>query len=150
MSALQRCLDHRASLATPNPHLIVTTQTKPRTTPASTAYLTHVLDPAGIPPKRLRSTRLVDLVVSLDPKVVSEALGMKAEGLVDYLADDVDGRLDEPASRTCVRQAPPCTPSPEPVRFRQTAICGDQGGGVLVVAVADNVEEGGGGVAGHG
>jgi hypothetical protein len=104
VSALQRCLDQRALLATANPHLIVTTQTKTRTTPASTAYLSHVLDPAGIAPKRLRATRIVDLVVTLDPKVASEALGMKAEGLVDYLADHVDpGRLDEPASRTCVR-----------------------------------------------
>lgn len=97
-SALQRCLDHRASLATANPHLIVTTQTKTRTTPASPAYLCHVLDPAEVSPKRLRATRIADLVTTLDPKVASEALGMKAEGLVDYLADHVDrGRLDEPA-----------------------------------------------------
>jgi site-specific recombinase XerD len=97
-SAVQRCVDHRTSLATANPYVIVTTQTKTRSTPASTAYLAHVLDPAGVVPKRLRTTRIVDLVVTLDPKVASEALGMKAEGLVDYLADHVDsGRLDEPA-----------------------------------------------------
>ena len=98
VSALQRCLDHRALLTTANPHLIVTTQTKTRTTPASPAYLCHVLDPAEVSPKRLRATRIVDLVTTLDPKVASEALGMKAEGLVDYLADHVNsGRLDEPA-----------------------------------------------------
>jgi hypothetical protein len=97
MTALARCLDQRASLGTRNPHVIVTTQTKTRSTPASPAYLCHVLDAAGVPPKRPQSTRIVDLVVSLDPKVVSEALGMKAEGLVDYLADHVDaGRLPEP------------------------------------------------------
>jgi site-specific recombinase XerD len=96
VSALQRCLDHRASLATANPHLIVTTQTRTRTTPASSAYLCHVLDSAGVAPKRLRATRIVDLVTTLDPKVASEALGMKAEGLIDYLADHVNpGRLDE-------------------------------------------------------
>jgi len=94
MAMLRRCLDQRASLGTRNPYVIVTTQTKTRSTPASPAYLCHVLDAAGVPPKLLRSTRIVDLVVSLDPKVVSEALGMKAEGLVNYLADHVDaGRL---------------------------------------------------------
>jgi len=98
VSALQRCLELRASLTTANPHLIVTTQTKTRLTPASTPYLCHVLDSAGVSPKRLRATRIVDLVTTLDPKVASEALGMKAAGLVDYLADHVDaGRLDEPA-----------------------------------------------------
>ncbi len=96
VSVLQRCLDQRASLATANPHVIVTTQTRTRSTPASTAYLCHVLDAAGVAPRRLRATRIVDLVVTLDPKVVSEALGMKAEGLVDYLADQVDpARLEE-------------------------------------------------------
>lgn len=96
VSVLQRCLRHRASLDTHNPHLIVTTQTKTRTTPASTAYLSHVLDGAGVAPKRLRSTRIVDLVIALDPKIAGEALGMRAEGLVDYLADHVDaGRLSD-------------------------------------------------------
>lgn len=94
MTVLRRCLDQRASLSTRNPHVIVTTQTKTRSTPASTAYLCHVLDPADVAPKRLRATRIVDLVISLDPKIVSEALGMRAEGLVAYLADHVDaGRL---------------------------------------------------------
>jgi hypothetical protein len=82
---------------TRNPHLIVTTQTKTRVTAASTAYIAHVLDPAGVAPKRLRTTRIVDLVVTLDPKVAGEALGMQAAGLVDYLADHVDpDRLSDP------------------------------------------------------
>lgn len=94
VSAVQRCLAHRASLATHNPHLIVTTQTKTRSTPASSAYLSHILDAASVTPKRLRSTRIVNLVITLDPKVAGEALGMQPEGLVDYLADHVDpGRL---------------------------------------------------------
>jgi hypothetical protein len=59
--------------------------------------MTHVLDPAGVTIKRLRSTRLVDLLHSLDPKLVAEALGMNANGLLNYLADDVDtGRLPTP------------------------------------------------------
>lgn len=93
-TVLERCLRHRESLATRNPHVIVTKVTKPRQTPASTAYMSHVLDPAGVAGKELRSTRLLDLIVSLDPKVVAEALGMNAGGLVNYLADSVDaGRL---------------------------------------------------------
>ena len=70
-------------------------------TPASSAYLTHVLDPGGEPIKTLRSTRLVDLMISLDPKLVAEALGMDANGLLDYLADRVDpDRLDQQPARS--------------------------------------------------
>ncbi len=68
----------------------MTKVTKPRMTPASAAYLTHVLDPAGVRSKTLRSTRLVDLLISLDPKLVSEAVGMNAGGLLAYVADGVD------------------------------------------------------------
>jgi integrase len=88
--ALRRCLAHRDALGTTNPHVIVTKATKTRSTPASSPYMTHVLDPAGVRPKTLRSTRIVDLVIGLDPKVAGAALGMQAEGLVSYLADSVD------------------------------------------------------------
>jgi site-specific recombinase XerD len=98
-AAVEGCLAHRGRLGTRNPHLIVTKVTKPRTTPASSAYLTHVLDPVGVPIKTLRSTRLVDLVISLDPRLVAEALGMNADGLLDYLADQVD--------RDRINQLPP-------------------------------------------
>lgn len=94
VAVLERSLAQRASLNTSNPHVIVTTQTKTRDTPASAAYLSHVLDAVHLSPKRLRATRILDLVITLDPKVASEALGMRAEGLADYLADHVDdGRL---------------------------------------------------------
>ena len=97
-AAVEACVEHRVGLGTRNPHLIVTKVTKPRMTPASAAYTTHVLDPAGVRTKTLRSTRLVDLLISLDPKLVAEALGMNADGLLDYLADTVDdGRLAERA-----------------------------------------------------
>jgi site-specific recombinase XerD len=97
-AALQRCLQHRHALASRNPHLIVTKVTKPRQTPASMAYMSHILDPAEMAIKRLRCTRLLDMIVSLDPKVVAEALGMNAGGLVSYLADSVDaGRLADRA-----------------------------------------------------
>jgi site-specific recombinase XerD len=89
-AAIESCLTHRTRTETRNPHLIVTKVTKPRMTPASPAYVTHLLDPAGVTAKTLRSTRLVDLVISLDPKLVAEALGMNAGGLLAYLADHVD------------------------------------------------------------
>lgn len=89
-AAVERCLTHRAALGTPNPHLIVTKITKTRMTPASSPYLTHVLDSAGVRIQTLRSTRLVDLVITLDPKLVAEALGMHPGGILDYLVDRVD------------------------------------------------------------
>jgi integrase len=87
---LQRCLAHRGGQHTANPHLIVTKGTKAGRTPASTAYLSHVLDPCGVPPRMLRCTRLADLVNTLDPKLVAAAFGMNPEGVMIYLADHVD------------------------------------------------------------
>lgn len=87
--ALQRCLDHRERLATRNPHVIVTTHTRTRRTPASDQYLVRILDPAGIGTRTLRATRLIDLVSALDPKLVCEALGMDPAGILPYAADQV-------------------------------------------------------------
>ena len=87
---LKRCLAYRDAWATTNPYVIVTKATKTRSTPASSSYMTHVLDGAGFRPRTLRSTRIVDLVINLDPKVAGAALGMQPEGLVNYLADSVD------------------------------------------------------------
>ncbi len=87
--ALQRCLDHRDELATHNPHVIVTAITRTRRTAASDQYLWRVLGPAGITSRPLRATRLVDLVASLDPKLVCEATGMAAAGIFPYAADAV-------------------------------------------------------------
>jgi hypothetical protein len=94
-SALRACLDHHAGLGTGNPHVLVTKQTKSTRKPASAYYLSHVLDPAGVRPRLLRSTRLADLVTTMDPKLVSAAFGMRPEGVLIYLADHVDaGRLE--------------------------------------------------------
>jgi hypothetical protein len=41
---------------------MVTRVTRARTCAASAAYVSHVLDPCGVPPRMLRSTRLIDLV----------------------------------------------------------------------------------------
>lgn len=95
-AVLQRCLAHREDQNTDNPHVIVTRITKTGRAPASTAYVSHILDPCGIGPRTLRSTRLADLVNTLDPKLVAAALGMDPEGIMIYLADYVDpGRLTE-------------------------------------------------------
>ena len=92
--ALQRCLDHRQQLATRNPHVIVTTHTRTRRTPASDQYLVRILDPAGTGTRTLRATRIIDLVATLDPKLVCEALGMDPAGVLPYAADQVqDTRL---------------------------------------------------------
>jgi site-specific recombinase XerD len=89
-AALQRCLHHRNSLRTDNRYVLVTRGTKADQRPASEAYLTHLLDPCGLPPKMLRTTRLADLVNTMDPKLVAEAFGMRPEGAMIYLADHVD------------------------------------------------------------
>lgn len=95
-SALQRCLAHRDAQGTSNPHVMVTRVTKTGQQPASTAYLSHVLDPCGVPPRTLRCTRLADLVNTLDPKLVAATFGMAPEGVMIYLADHIDpGRLPE-------------------------------------------------------
>lgn len=89
-SVLTRSLAHRLSQRTRNPHVIVTKVTKTGREPASAAYLTHVLDECGISPRIARSTRLVDLVNTMDPKLVAVAFGMHPEGAMVYLADQVD------------------------------------------------------------
>ncbi len=61
---LQRCLAHRDSQCTANPHVIVTKGTKAGRAPASAAYMSHVPDPCGVPPRMLRCTRLANLVTA--------------------------------------------------------------------------------------
>jgi integrase len=103
---LQRCLAHREIQRTANPHVIVTKVTKAGRAPASTAYMSHVLDSCGIPPRMLRCTRLADLVNTMDPKLVAAAFGMNPEGVMIYLADHVDdGRLPDPPGSPPVRSA---------------------------------------------
>ncbi|MBV9023941.1 MAG: site-specific integrase [Streptomycetaceae bacterium] len=96
-AVLQRCLAHREAWPTANPHVMVTKGTKAGRSPASTAYLSHVLDDCGYPPRMIRSTRLVDLVNTMDPKLVATAFGMDPQATLIYLADHVDaGRLPNP------------------------------------------------------
>jgi hypothetical protein len=81
--------------------VLITKQTKSTKAPASAYYLSRVLDAVAIRPRVLRSTRLVDLIASLDPKLVAAAFGMRPEGVLPYLADHVDeGRLADHHGRT--------------------------------------------------
>ncbi|QYB00730.1 hypothetical protein I1A62_04090 (plasmid) [Rhodococcus sp. USK10] len=96
-SVLDLCLAHRDRQRTTNPHVIVTKGTKAGRAAASTAYLSHVLDDCGYPPRTIRSTRLVDLGNTLDPKLVAAAFGMDPQAALIYLADHVDpDRLPHP------------------------------------------------------
>jgi hypothetical protein len=55
----------------------------------------------------IRSTRLVDLVNTLDPKLVAAAFGMDPQATLIYLADHVDqGRLPLPDGARNARR--PC------------------------------------------
>ena len=93
-AAVERALAHRQDLRTGNPHLVVTRGTKAGRRPPSSAYVTHLLDPAGVSPRTVRCTRLAALINSNDPKLVAAALGMNTQGAMFYLADHVDdGRL---------------------------------------------------------
>jgi hypothetical protein len=89
-SALQRCLDHRKTLGSNNSHLLVTMQTKATRAAASDGYVKNTLRAVGIQPRILRSTRLVDLVGTVDAKLVAAAYGMTNEAVIAYLADHVD------------------------------------------------------------
>ncbi len=86
-AAVQACLSHRNALRTANQHLLVTTSTRTRRTRASSAYLSHLLDPAGVNPMRCRLTRLVDMVGQHDPKVFTVALGVSDTALIRYQGD---------------------------------------------------------------
>jgi site-specific recombinase XerC len=91
---LQRSLAHRQLQRTDNPHVVVTRGTKTGHTPASTAYFSHLLDECQISPRMLRGTRLVDLVNTMDPKVVAAMFGMDPEGVMIYLADRIAPTLE--------------------------------------------------------
>jgi hypothetical protein len=89
-AAVQACLAHRDQLATLNPHVIVTGATRTSDAPADGSYLTGRLAPAGTTPSACRQTRIAQLVNDLDPKLTAAALGMRDNGLVRYLANNVD------------------------------------------------------------
>ena len=89
-TAIQHCLAHRETLASDNPHLLVTRVTKATRAPADSGYVKNVLAPAGVRPRILRSSRLLAMVNAADPKLVAEAFGMTRDAVTAYLADRVD------------------------------------------------------------
>jgi site-specific recombinase XerC len=96
-TALQRCLDHRKRLGSNNSHVLITTQTKATRAAASDGYLKNTLRAVGIKPRILRSTRLVELVATIDAKLVADIYGMTNEAVIAYLGDHVDtARLPNP------------------------------------------------------
>ena len=85
-----------AQLGHREPHIVVTRRRRPSSRPRPT--ISHLLDPAGVPPN-VRCTRLAALVNTMDPKLVATAFGMNTEGVIFYLADQVDdARLPGAAS----------------------------------------------------
>ena len=96
-TALQRCLDHRKTLASTNSHVLITMQTKATRVAPSDGYVKNTLRAVGIQPRILRSTRLVDLLGTVDAKLVATTYGMTNEAVIAYLADHVDTvRLPNP------------------------------------------------------
>ncbi|MFJ6784808.1 hypothetical protein [Streptomyces yangpuensis] len=83
--ALTGCLDHRASLGTNNPHILVTRLTRTTQEPAGAAHIRDSLAPAGLLPRVLRSTRLLTLGAELDIKQLTAALGMSYNGAAHYV-----------------------------------------------------------------
>ncbi len=89
-TALENCVAHRVALQSTNPHVIVTRQTKATRRAASDGYIKHTLDPAGIGPRILRSSRLLALVNTIDANLVASAYGMTNEAVTAYVADTID------------------------------------------------------------
>jgi hypothetical protein len=82
----QRWLGHRDALRTANPRIRVTKVTCTGQLPSVGLLLQSRARPCQGPAERLRSTRLIDLVNNLDPKLVSATFAMTAEGVLTYFA----------------------------------------------------------------
>jgi hypothetical protein len=87
----------RKPLSGNNSHVLITMQTKAIRAAASDGYIKNTLGAVGIQPGILGSTRLVDLVGTVDSKLVAAAYGMRNEAATAYLGDHVDTtRLPNP------------------------------------------------------
>ena len=64
--------------------------TKATRAPADSGYVKNVLAPAGVRPRILRSSRLLAMVNTADPKLVAEDFGMTRDAVTAHLADRVD------------------------------------------------------------
>ena len=98
-TAVEACLAHRQALNSANPYLLVTLQTKATRAPSGDSYVKNILAPAGVRPRILRSSRMLALLNSTDPKLVATAYGMTYDGVTAYLADRIDPtRLTRPVT----------------------------------------------------
>ncbi len=96
-AAIETCLAHRQALNSTNPYLLVTLQTKATRAPSGDSYVKNILAPAGVRPRILRSSRILALLNTADPKLVATAYGMTHDAVTAYLADRVDPtRLPNP------------------------------------------------------
>lgn len=96
-AAVEACLARRQALNSENPHLLVTLQTKATRAPSGDGYVKNILAPAGVRPRILRSSRMLGLLSTADPKLVATAYGMTYDAVTAYLADRVDPtRLPNP------------------------------------------------------
>ena len=93
-TALADFLVARSIFMTTNPHLVTTVFTRGHAGPASSSFMSHILDDAGVTPKVLRQTRLADLAHRLDPRLVSAAFGMTEGGALHYVLGAVDNEED--------------------------------------------------------
>jgi site-specific recombinase XerC len=94
-TAIHRCLEYRQALKSDNPHLLVTRVTKATRAPADSGYVKNTVARAGVRPRILRSSRLLAMVNTADPKLVASAFGLTRDAVTAYLADRVDPtRLD--------------------------------------------------------
>lgn len=89
-AAIGRCLTHHQTLRSANPHLLVTRVTKATRAPANAHYVKNTVAPAGVRPRILRSTRLLAMVNTTDPKLVADAFGMTRDAATAYLTGHVD------------------------------------------------------------
>jgi site-specific recombinase XerD len=96
-AAIQRCVEHRKALNSDNPHLLVTRVTKATRAPADSGYVKNTVARSGVRPRILRSSRLLAMVNTADPKLVAAAYGMTYDAVTAYLTDRVDPtRLPNP------------------------------------------------------
>ena len=77
--------------------MLITQQTKATRAPSGDGYVKNTLKAVGIRPRILRSSRLLALLSTTDPKLVATAFGMTYNAVTSYLADRIDPtRLPNP------------------------------------------------------
>lgn len=96
-AAVGACLAYRHALNSANPHLLITSQTKATRAPPGDSYVKNTLRAVSIRPRILRSSRILALASTADPKLIATAYGMTYNGVLHYLADHIDAtRLPDP------------------------------------------------------